>query len=162
MNTQSKIVSLTTLKKKIAAARRQGKKIAFTNGCFDILHRGHVTYLEKAARSGQTLVVGLNSDQSVRSIKGPQRPIVAEGDRARVLAALAAVDLITIFHEDTPYKLISSVKPDVLIKGADWKGKEVVGSDIVRANGGKVRLIEVVPDRSSTNIIGMVLAKCRA
>ncbi|MCK4881408.1 MAG: D-glycero-beta-D-manno-heptose 1-phosphate adenylyltransferase [Candidatus Omnitrophica bacterium] len=161
MNTQSKIIKIPTLKKKIYALRkgRRKCKIAFTNGCFDILHLGHVSYLEEAKRSADILVVGLNSDRSVRKIKGPKRPIVGERSRAGVLAALACVDHVVLFDEETPVKLIEAVKPDILIKGADWKGKGAVGSEIVRANGGKVKFIKFVKGVSSTNIINCIVKR---
>ncbi len=161
VNTDKKIVGLKTLKAKIAQLRRQGKTVAFTNGCFDILHFGHVQYLEKAKGRDRVLVVGLNSDWSVRRIKGPRRPIVPQNARAAVLAALACVDYVTIFDEETPQKLIAALKPDVLIKGADWKGKEVAGSDVVREYGGKVEYARYVPQYSSTNIIEAVIQKCK-
>ena len=159
MNTDKKIVGIKTLQGKIARLRRQGKTVVFTNGCFDILHLGHVQYLEKAKGRNRILIVGLNSDRSVRLIKGPRRPIVSEKARARVLAALACVDYVTIFNEDTPQKLIAALKPDVLIKGADWKGKEVAGSDIVRRHGGRVEYIRYIPQYSSTKIIEAVLRR---
>ncbi|MCC6758730.1 MAG: D-glycero-beta-D-manno-heptose 1-phosphate adenylyltransferase [Candidatus Omnitrophica bacterium] len=137
-----KIVSVSSLKKKLNALRRKGKKIAFTNGCFDILHFGHVSYLEAAKKKGRALVVGLNSDESVRRLKGADRPVNSELNRAGVLAGLEAVDFVVIFAEDTPYNLISQLKPDVLIKGADWKDKEIAGADVVKAHGGKVEFIK--------------------
>lgn len=161
MKTSGKIVSVVTLKKKVREAREKGLQVAFTNGCFDLIHTGHVSYLETAARPGQILIVALNSDASVRSIKGPTRPIVNQQGRSRVMAALACVDFVTLFDEDTPYELIRQIQPDVLIKGADWKGKAVIGSDIVRARGGRVRLVTYVTGASTTNIIGEVLKKCR-
>lgn len=148
-----KIVSVGSLKKKLGVLRRAGKKIAFTNGCFDILHFGHVSYLASAKKSGRILVVGLNSDDSVRRLKGPGRPVNNELDRAGVLAALAAVDFVVIFSEDTPYRLICDVKPDILIKGADWKGKEIAGADVVKKNGGKVELIKYLDGLSTSNIV---------
>ena len=159
MNTDKKIVGLGTLKGKIARLRRQGKTIAFTNGCFDILHLGHVQYLEKAKGRDRVLIIGLNSDRSVRRIKGPQRPIVPQKARAAVLAALACVDYVTIFSEETPQKLIAALKPDVLIKGADWKGKWIAGSDVVRKYGGKVEYVRYVPRYSSTNIIEAIFLR---
>ncbi len=149
MDFQKKIVSVDVLKKRLALLRRQGRTIAFTNGCFDLMHIGHVAYLEKAKKNDRILVVGLNSDRSISSIKGPSRPICPQKSRAAVLAALSFVDFVVIFNEDTPHKLISAVKPDVLVKGADWKGKEVVGSDIAK----KVELIKLVAGFSTTNII---------
>lgn len=159
LNTDKKIVGRKTLQRKIAAWRREGRKIAFTNGCFDILHLGHVQYLQKAKGRDRILIVALNSDRSVRAIKGPQRPIVPEKGRAAVMAALACVDSVTIFDEDTPEKLIAALKPDILIKGADWKGKKVAGSDIVQKYGGRVEYIKYVPQYSSTNIIEKILAQ---
>ncbi len=162
MNSQKKIVTITTLKRHIQQWRRKKKKIAFTNGCFDILHFGHVTYLEKAKGSDRILILGLNSDASVRKIKGPQRPINPERERAAVLAGLACVDYVVIFNEDTPYQLISAVQPDILIKGADWKGKDVAGSDIVKKRGGKVEFISYIPQFSTTKLIEAISEKCRA
>ena len=141
------------MKRRIAQLRKQGKIIAFTNGCFDILHLGHVSYLQAAKKGNRVLVIGLNSDISVRKIKGPKRPINSQKARAFVLAALECVDFVTTFDEDTPYNLIKYVQPDILVKGADWKGKDVAGSDIVKARGGKVELIRYVPGYSTTKII---------
>lgn len=157
MNTRTKIVTLATLKKKIFQLRKQGRRIAFTNGCFDILHLGHVSYLQNAKKADRILVIGLNSDRSVKKIKGPHRPIVDEKARAAVLAALACVDYVTLFNEETPLKLIETLKPDVLIKGSDWKGKGVVGSECVLARGGKVEHAKYISGISSTNIINRIL-----
>ena len=161
MDTKTKILTVKALKKIIAQQRKAGKKITFTNGCFDILHAGHISYLEAARKNDRILIVCLNSDKSVRTIKGPQRPIVAEGYRARLLAALQCVDYVTIFDEDTPYELIKALKPDILIKGADWKTEEVVGYDVVKKNGGKLELLEYVPGLSTTQIIESILEKCK-
>ena len=160
MNTKSKIVAVEQLKRLLSKFRRQGKKIAFTNGCFDLLHYGHVSYLEKAKRGDRILVVGLNSDSSVRCLKGPSRPINNEKVRAAVLAALACVDFVVIFREETPARLIERLMPDILIKGADWKGKEVAGASIVKAAGGKVELIDYVDNFSTTKIIDSINAQC--
>lgn len=149
MNTRSKIVSLEILKRKIARHRKAGQTISFTNGCFDILHFGHVSYLEAAKKPNRILIVGLNSDVSVKRLKGPKRPINSQRERAAVLAALASVDYVTIFHEDTPYQLIKKIRPDVLIKGADWKGKEVVGRDLV----GKVEFAKYLSSYSTSKTI---------
>ncbi len=150
MNRTSKIVSLSALLKKIPALRRAGKVIAFTNGCFDLMHIGHVKYLQAAKKGNRTLIVGLNSDKSVARLnKGPQRPICPQKSRAAVLAALACVDFVVVFNEDTPLKLITAIKPDVLIKGADWKGKAVVGADVVK----RVELVTYIKGFSTTNII---------
>ena len=140
--------------------RRQGKEIAFTNGCFDILHFGHIQYLESAKKPNRILIVGLNSDLSVRKIKGLKRPVMAQKERAVILAALGCVDYVVIFHEETPFRLIQSIHPDVLIKGADWKAKGVIGSDIVKANGGRVELIRYLPDYSTSAIIKRILDRC--
>lgn len=153
MNTSGKIVSLPALIRKINVLRRSGKKIAFTNGCFDILHYGHVSYLEKAKASNRILIVAVNTDASVRRLKGASRPYVPQKERAAVLAGLQCVDFVVFFNEDTPLKVIQAVEPDVLIKGADYKNKEVVGSDVVRSRGGKVELIKYLSGLSSTNII---------
>lgn len=136
--------------------RAEGKHLVFTNGCFDILHRGHVTYLEFARAQGDALIVGLNSDASVRRSKGPSRPINPEDDRAFVLAGLRAVDGIVIFDEDEPKDLIAQILPDVLVKGKDW-AHYVSGRDIVEANGGRVVLADMVEGRSTTNTIDRVL-----
>jgi len=133
--------------------KQSGKKVVFTNGCFDILHRGHVEYLMKAKELGDVLIVGVNSDESVKRIKGPKRPIVCEEDRAFIISALQPVDYVCIFEEDTPRSLIEAIVPDVLVKGADWKIDNVVGRDIVEANGGLVKTIALVPNRSTTDII---------
>lgn len=161
VDTNKKIVRLKTLQRAIARLKRRGRTVAFTNGCFDILHFGHVQYLEKAKGRDRVLVIGLNSDRSVRRIKGPRRPIVPQKARAAVLAALACVDYVTIFGEETPQKLIAALKPHVLVKGADWKGKEVAGSDVVRKYGGKVEYARYVPQYSSTNVIEAIIRKCK-
>lgn len=134
----------------------EGRKLVFTNGCFDILHRGHVTYLEFARAQGDALVIGLNSDSSVRRSKGPSRPVNGEGDRAFVLSALRAVDAVVLFEEDEPRDLIAKILPHVLVKGADW-AHYVSGRDVVEANGGKVVLADMVEGRSTTNTIDRIL-----
>lgn len=128
-----------------------GDWVVFTNGCFDLLHRGHVTYLSQARDLGR-LVVGLNSDASVRRLKGPQRPLVDEQSRALLLASLQCVDYVTIFNEDTPYELIKAVLPDVLVKGGDYQPENIVGADIVRSHGGQVRTIPLVEGFSTTRL----------
>lgn len=133
-----------------------GKKVVFTNGCFDILHRGHVDYLSKAKSLGDVLVVGLNDDASVTRLKGPQRPLVEEGDRAEILAALKSVDYVCTFSEDTPFELIKALVPDVLVKGADWSVDNVVGKDIVESAGGTVQTIEFLPNRSTSKLIAKI------
>ena len=133
--------------------KAKGQKVVFTNGCFDILHRGHVEYLAKAKELGDLLVVGMNEDASVSRLKGPERPFVPLADRAVVMAALSSVDYVVPFPEDTPYELISVLIPDILVKGADWPVDKVVGKDIVEAAGGSVQTIEFLPDRSTSSII---------
>lgn len=137
--------------------RKKGGRVVFTNGCFDIIHAGHVRYLKKAKALGDILVVGLNSDSSVRSIKGDKRPIVPEKERAEVLSALWFVDYIVLFNEPTPIKLISALKPDVLAKGSDWAARDIVGGDVVRRSGGRIARITLVKGRSTTNIIKRIL-----
>ena len=133
--------------------RRQKKKIVFTNGVFDIIHRGHVEYLTEAKSFGDILIIGLNSDASVRRIKGPNRPINSQKDRAIVLAALKPVDFIVLFGEDTPLKLIQTITPDILVKGADYKLSEIVGAEHVLHHGGIVKRVKITPGRSSTKVI---------
>jgi rfaE bifunctional protein nucleotidyltransferase chain/domain len=161
MDIKKKIVSLPALKKKLALGRKKKYKILFTNGCFDILHLGHVLYLEKAKKPNRMVIVGLNSDNSIKHIKGDKRPIVSQNERAYVLAGLESVDFVTIFNEATPQKLIEAVRPDILAKGADWKGKEVAGGEFVRSYGGKVEFIEYVKGHSSTDIIKKILETCQ-
>ncbi len=152
-----KVLSLPALRKIRERLRKQKKKVVFTNGTFDILHRGHVEYLRKAKALGDVLVVGLNTDASIRRIKGPKRPINTNRDRAAVLAALEAVDYICFFGEETPRRLIAALVPDVLVKGADWNVDAIVGKDIVEKNGGVVKTIRLTPGRSTTNVIRRVL-----
>lgn len=137
----------------IAQQRAAGKKIVFTNGCFDILHIGHIRYLEEARALGDYLVIGVNSDTSVRALKGPTRPINSELDRVEMLCALKAVDSAIVFTEADPHSLISEIQPDVLVKGGDWKVSEIIGADIVLARGGEVRSLILVEGRSTTNTI---------
>jgi D-beta-D-heptose 7-phosphate kinase/D-beta-D-heptose 1-phosphate adenosyltransferase len=146
------IISRNEIKKIAQLLKAEGKKIVFTNGCFDILHAGHVDYLAKAKEKGDILIVGLNSDASVSRLKGPSRPIVNENERAFVLSNLCSVDYITLFEEDTPFELISEIIPDFLVKGADWPIDNIVGSDIVIANGGKVEAINIVINQSTSKI----------
>ena len=140
----------------IQKEREKGKKIVFTNGCFDIIHAGHVDYLEKAKSLGDFLVVGLNSDESVKRLKGPSRPVNPVDQRKKVLEALKPVDLVVVFEEDTPERLIKEIKPDVLVKGGDWKIENIVGADFVMSYGGKVYTIDFVYDTSTTKIIEKV------
>ena len=137
----------------LAEWRARGEKVVFTNGCFDLLHVGHVTLLAQARREGDRLIVGINTDRSIRALKGPQRPIVTETDRVQVLAGLASVDAVILFDEDTPQRLIEAIRPDVLVKGSDYTDATVVGADFVREAGGQVVLVRLVEGRSTTRMI---------
>lgn len=137
--------------------REESKTVVFTNGCFDIVHRGHIEYLTKAKALGDILIVGVNSDESVRRIKGNGRPIVPQEDRAFIIANLVPVDYVCIFNEDTPLNIITYLVPDVLVKGADWKINDVVGKDLVERHGGRVVTIEFTPNQSTTRIIQRIL-----
>jgi D-beta-D-heptose 7-phosphate kinase/D-beta-D-heptose 1-phosphate adenosyltransferase len=150
----AKIVSRAALGRRLAELRRAGKRIVFTNGCFDLIHPGHVRYLRAARRLGDVLVVGLNTDRSAQRLgKGPGRPFVAERDRAEILAALEMVDIVALFDEDTPLELIRRVQPDVLVKGGDWTADRIVGADLVRARGGKVRSLPFADGYSTTELV---------
>ena len=151
-----KVYSLSELEKVRRKWKSSGATVVFTNGVFDILHRGHAEYLAKAKALGDKLIVGINSDASVKRIKGPLRPVVGARDRAYLVSQLAPVDAVCCFGEKTPYKLIKALLPDILVKGADWKVDDVVGKDVVEEAGGKVLTIPFVPDRSTTNIIGKI------
>jgi len=146
-------VSLNKLANLLRTFRAQKKKIVFTNGVFDILHRGHVDYLLKAKSFGNILIVGINSDSSVRKIKGPRRPIQNQADRATILASLKPVDLVVLFAESTPDKLVEFVRPDILVKGADYRLSGIAGAAFVKAYGGKVRRIKLTPGRSTSKIL---------
>jgi D-beta-D-heptose 7-phosphate kinase/D-beta-D-heptose 1-phosphate adenosyltransferase len=152
----AKVLDRDSLKKKAAAMKARRMKVVFTNGCFDILHEGHISYLREAKALGDVLVVGLNSDASVKRIKGLQRPINGEASRAAVLSALEAVDHVCIFEEDTPYELIEALRPDVLVKGGDWEPDRIVGSDIVKSYGGEVLSLAFRQGYSTTGIIGRI------
>lgn len=134
----------------------EGKRVVFTNGCFDILHRGHVAYLNEARAQGDLLVIGLNSDDSVKRLKGADRPVNNQDDRRFMLLNLKAVDHVLIFTEDTPYELIKSLSPQVLVKGGDWKPEQIVGSDLVLARGGEVKSLQFVEGHSTSKIISKV------
>jgi D-beta-D-heptose 7-phosphate kinase/D-beta-D-heptose 1-phosphate adenosyltransferase len=149
----NKILERNALQNELEELRKKGKKIAFTNGCFDILHVGHVRYLREAKKTADVLVLALNSDSSVRSIKGEKRPILNENERAEILAALEFVDFITIFEELTPLELILCLKPDILIKGGDWPEEKVVGREEVIKWGGRVAIIPEIEGKSTTNIV---------
>jgi D-beta-D-heptose 7-phosphate kinase/D-beta-D-heptose 1-phosphate adenosyltransferase len=149
----NKILERTALKDKLEELRKKGKKIAFTNGCFDILHVGHVRYLREAKKTADVLVLALNSDSSVRSLKGEKRPLMNEKERAEILAALECIDFVTIFQELTPLELINYLKPDILIKGGDWPEEKVVGREEIKKWGGRVAIIPEVEGKSTTNIV---------
>lgn len=151
-----KLLTLEEMKIERERLRKEGRKLVFTNGCFDILHLGHVTYLSWARSQGDALVIGLNTDASVKRNKGPKRPIVCEKDRAALLLALRCVDYVVLFDDETPLSLITELLPDVLVKGNDWAGR-VVGSDVVEANGGCVRLADFVAGHSTTGVIERVV-----
>jgi rfaE bifunctional protein nucleotidyltransferase chain/domain len=156
---QDKIFDETSVDPWLARMRFKNRKIVFTNGCFDILHQGHLVYLSRAADAGDMLVIGLNSDSSLRRLKGSGRPYLDQQTRALLLASLSFVDAVVIFYEDTPLKLIEKIQPDVLIKGSDYKAEEIVGYDIVRAKGGEVLTIDLVEGFSSSDIIARIKDK---
>ena len=145
----NKILSRNDLRERVAQLKGGGKRIVFTNGCFDILHIGHVRYLEEAKGLGDILVLGLNSDASVRSIKGPLRPVVSQDERAYIMASLEVVDYVTIFDEETPLTLIEDIAPDILVKGGDWTPDTVVGRETVTQQGGRVVIIPQISERST-------------
>ena len=146
------IKTLSELKKLVPLFKKEGKKVVFTNGCFDLIHAGHIKLLERARKLGDVLIVGLNSDGSVRRLKGKGRPIVPQSDRARILDSIKYVDYVVIFKEDTPLKLIKELRPDVLVKGGDYKLKEIVGHDIVP----KVVRVKLLSNRSTTSLINKI------
>jgi D-beta-D-heptose 7-phosphate kinase/D-beta-D-heptose 1-phosphate adenosyltransferase len=150
---RSKLKSLDSLSKICKNLHRQGKKIVFTNGCFDILHLGHIDYLERARGLGDHLIVAINTDRSVRRLKGKGRPVNNEKDRAGVLSGLASVDNVVLFDEDTPLKVIEAIKPDVLVKGGDWKIPHIVGAGFVRSQGGSVKSLKFLKGRSTTSLL---------
>lgn len=156
MQTASKILTLTEAVIKVGEWKARGEKTVFSNGCFDIIHAGHVDYLEKAKQKGNHLIVGLNTDHSVSRIKGENRPIVDEVSRSRVLAALGFVDAVVLFNEDTPFDLITALRPDILVKGKDYEIKNIVGADFVMQNGGKVETIELTEGLSTTIVVNKI------
>jgi D-beta-D-heptose 7-phosphate kinase/D-beta-D-heptose 1-phosphate adenosyltransferase len=158
----SKITPRNELKATVDRLKREGKKVVFTNGCFDILHAGHTRYLREARKLGDALILALNSDSSVRSIKGPMRPIVPEAERAEVVGALDSVDYVTVFDELTPLELIEFLRPDVIVKGGDWSEKDIVGAETVRKWGGRVAIMPQIEGASTTNIIDKVLQVYRS
>jgi D-glycero-beta-D-manno-heptose 1-phosphate adenylyltransferase len=151
--TSGKIKDLANAQAIVDRWKAEGKKVVFTNGCFDIIHLGHVDYLEKARSLGDKLVVGLNSDDSVSRFKGPERPIQDERSRSRIMASFQFVDLVVFFNEDTPQALISALLPNILVKGSDYLAENIVGADVVKKNGGMVKTIDFVPGYSTTRIV---------
>jgi D-beta-D-heptose 7-phosphate kinase/D-beta-D-heptose 1-phosphate adenosyltransferase len=154
-----KVKTLPALLQIVRRLKKQGKRIVFTNGCFDLLHLGHVTYLDRARSKGDRLVVAINSDRSVRKLKGKERPLVPQSDRAGVLAGLASVDYVAIFDEPTPLSLIQAIRPDILVKGADWAKGNIVGGDFVERRGGRVVTIALVKGVSTTEIIKRIVER---
>jgi len=156
---KEKIRKKEDLRRIVEGLKEKGKRIVFTNGCFDLIHLGHIRCLEKAKSLGDILVVGVNSDRSVRSLKGPERPILQEEERAEILSGLGCVDYVTIFDEPTPLELISSLQPDVLAKGGDWAKETTVGREVVERSGGEVVIIPFVEGTSTSNIIETILKR---
>ncbi|GIK61787.1 MAG: D-glycero-beta-D-manno-heptose 1-phosphate adenylyltransferase [Ignavibacteriota bacterium] len=155
----SSATSLTEIKKIRSKLKTEGQKIVFTNGVFDLVHAGHVDYLSKAKKLGDVLIVGLNSDDSVKRIKGDRRPILKQEERAFIISNLKPVDYVVLFDDDTPEKLISEIIPDILVKGADWSIEKIIGKDIVERNGGKVMNIKFVNDQSTSKIIDLIVKR---
>ena len=156
---REKIKDQKDLQKIVKDLKSNGKRIVFTNGCFDILHLGHVRYLEKAKSLGDVLVVGVNSDSSVRKLKGSKRPILPEKERTEILSGLGCVDYITIFNEADPLKLINSLKPNLLVKGGDWTREQIVGREVVERSGGELVIIPFVKGASTSNVIDTILKR---
>lgn len=156
---KSKVKSLDEMKTELRRLKAEGKRIVFTNGCFDILHPGHTRYLNEARSQGDYLIVALNSDRSVRAIKGADRPVFPQEVRAELLAALGCVDAVVIFDEDNPLKVIQAFVPDVLVKGGDWAEDQIIGADVVKAAGGEVRRVPYIAGYSTTEIINKIKGK---
>lgn len=154
---RSKVKTLRQLKPILARLRRRGQRIVFTNGCFDLLHIGHLRYLQRARRCGDRLVVAINSDRSVQKIKGPLRPLRPQAERAELLAALSCVDYVTIFDEPDPLAVITALRPDILIKGSDWDQNKIIGREVVERRGGRVRRVPLIKGVSTTRIIEKIL-----
>jgi rfaE bifunctional protein nucleotidyltransferase chain/domain len=157
LSTSQKIITRGAAARWVRQVQARGQKVVFTNGCFDLLHRGHIDYLEQARSLGAALIVGVNTDDSTaRLVKGPGRPVTPESDRARVLAALACVDRVVLFPEDTPLELITALQPDVLVKGGDYRPEEIVGREVVLARGGQVLALPFVPGYSTTALLARI------
>ena len=159
MRAVSKVKTLAGVVRAVRKAQAAGRRVVFTNGCFDLLHRGHTRYLERARSLGDALVVAINSDRSVRALKGPGRPVVPDTQRAEVLAALAAVDYVVVFDAPDPARVIRAVQPDVLVKGGDWPIGQIVGADFVQSRGGRVLSLPYVEGASTSALIGRILGK---
>jgi len=159
MTTSKKLITQHEALEKVRAWQAAGKKVVFSNGCFDILHAGHVEYLTEARKLGDVLLIGLNSDASVRRLKGPNRPVCTETDRAIVLSALRMIDAVTLFDEETPEKLINTLLPDILVKGADWDIEHIAGARTILANGGKVLTLPLLEGRSTSGIIEKIIQR---
>jgi rfaE bifunctional protein nucleotidyltransferase chain/domain len=155
----SKIIPRPQIAVLMKDLKKKRRKIVFTNGCFDLLHVGHVRYLKEARALGDCLIIGLNSDRSMRQIKDPARPLISEDQRAEVLAAMECVDYVVLFDEADPFKLIEEIKPDVLVKGADWTMDKIIGADLVSSYGGKVHRIDLVPSISTSEIINRIISR---
>ena len=149
----SKVIKVSKLAYLVKTLKKKKKKIVFTNGCFDLIHPGHIKLLSSAKKQGEVLILGLNSDSSIRKIKGEKRPILKEKERVEILSAITYIDYIVVFKEETPFKLIKIIKPDVLVKGGDWKEKDIVGADFVKKQGGKVIRIKLKKGYSTTTLI---------
>lgn len=156
---KDKVKDLRSLRRILITLRKSGKKIVFTNGCFDLIHLGHVKYLESAKQKGDILVVAINSDSSMRKIKGSKRPIVRQEDRLKIVAGLESVDFVTLFHETTPLNVIKALLPDILVKGSDWKNKPIIGKDFLDSYNGKTITINFLFGRSTTNLINKIVKK---
>jgi len=154
-----KIIAREKLTPILDGLRKKGKRIVFTNGCFDLLHVGHLRYLKQAREEGDILILGLNSDRSVRELKGEARPLFPQDERAELLAALSMVDYVVIFDERTPLDLIKEIRPDVLVKGGDWKVKDIVGLREVKAAGGEVVVVPQIPGKSTSNLVAQIIQK---
>jgi len=153
----TKIVSITSLKRIIKRLKQKGKRIVFTNGCFDILHYGHVKYLQDSRSKGDYLVVAVNSDSSIKKIKAKNRPVISQSDRSKIVAAFSCVDFVVLFNAPHPLYLIKALKPDILIKGADWSKQKIIGADFVKSYGGKVLTVNLVKGRSTSAIIEKII-----
>lgn len=153
----TKIKKIEELKGIVKNLKAKGRKVVFTNGCFDILHYGHVMYLKKAKAKGDVLIVAINSDNSIKRIKGAGRPIIKEQDRLKIIASLENVDYVVLFNENTPLKTIQKLKPDVLVKGADWNQNNIVGADFIKGYGGKVATVKLAKGRSTSNLIKKII-----